>query len=155
MVMNYADSTALAEDAPAGLLEGKTDEELIKLLSHASRVIRLHTRRAVYATDGAGNPTNPTIQEAFRAATTAQVVMWLQYGDTQAVLSGRVNVTPVVTASSNNGASVTLDTSAADAMHARITSGGLSPEAESILGDAGLLTGLPSISYRGQVRRVR
>lgn len=149
MVMNYADPTALSEDAPAGALEGKTDEELGRLLTHASRLMRKATRRARYDTDEAGNPTRPNTIEAFRAATTAQVIMWIVYGVADDVLSGGLSVAPTIDTSSENGASIKLDNSTAQESRMRILSGGLAPEARAALDDEGLLDGLPTVRNRG------
>lgn len=150
MVMNYADPTALAEDAPEGALEGKTDQELGRLLTHASRMMRRATRRARYETDGAGNPTQEETIEAFRRATTAQVTLWLVYGVADDVLSGGLTVAPTVDTSSENGATIKLNNSTAQEARMRILSGELAPEARAALDDAGLLSGLPTVgSYGG------
>lgn len=71
--------------ATVGELSGYTGEAppsgASRLLRVASRRVERATRTAIYSTDVDGYPTDPTLREAFREATCAQVAWWGETGD--------------------------------------------------------------------------
>lgn len=143
----YATVTELRGLAPNGMFDEHEPEPLQRLLDHASRIIRTHTRAAVYPTDRDGYPTYAPTRDAMRDATATQVIAWAEADMLTDVLTGGVRAEARVASSSMNGASVTLDHSVADVARAHLLSGGLGAEAMMILSDAGLLHVLPGV-YR-------
>lgn len=141
--LNYVTVGEVLDLTPTdmNLPEGK----LLRLISHASRLIRHHTRGATYAVDADGLPTNEPVVEALREATAMQVVAWCETDMVNDVLTGGVTMEARVSSSSINGASVTLDSSMSERARQRLLDGGLGAEAMIILEDAGLLGGLPVV----------
>ena len=131
--------------APNQVLDGLTDLQLTRLTQHASRIIRSHTRAAVYATTTEGMPTDPRVRDAMRDAAATQIVAWAESGLTADVLSGGVTAQARVAKSTMNGASVDLDNSVADAARTHLLAGGLGVEAMMILDDVGLTHALPGV----------
>lgn len=80
MALVYATRTELVAYAPEGVTV-PADPEATRKLTSASKVIRRATRCAVYVTDTDGYPTDTAIRQAFRDATCAQAVWWLETGD--------------------------------------------------------------------------
>lgn len=141
--MNYIDRTELAGSAPPGLYDGYTEQELDSLITRASMLMRRATRTAFYAVDASGMPTGEKILRAFREATAAQVQAWVEAGVARDLSTGGANTSATVRSSSNNGSSITVDTSLADAARLRLLGGGLSEGAALILEDAGLIGQMP------------
>lgn len=73
----YATRAELVAYAPAGVTV-PADPEATRLLTSASKEIRRATKCAIYATDTDGYPTDTAIRQAFRDATCAQAVWWIQ-----------------------------------------------------------------------------
>nr|DAS39058.1 MAG TPA: head to tail adaptor [Caudoviricetes sp.] len=121
---------------------------LARLLAHASGLVRHATRRAIYTTTPNGLPKDPDLLEAMQEATMVHVQALSDAGLAQAFFTGGATLDATVSSSSIDGASVTVDTSTADSARAALLAGGLAPDAEMILRDAGLLGGLPGIVYR-------
>ena len=123
------------------------DVNLDRLVRFASGIIQRATRRARYDTTPLGLPQDETLMTAMREATVAQIRAWVEADLWEQVATAGVKVGTVLKSSSINGKSITLDTSASDAARAHLLAGGLSLEAELILDNAGLLSGLPGV-YR-------
>lgn len=147
MVMNYADVTDVLGTANEELFADIDDRTISHLITHASRLIRHATRAAIYDVDPAGNPADPVEIDAFREAVCHQVEAWAIAGVTQEILTGGASSQPKVKATSDNGASITFDTSTGDAGVAFLLSGGLAPLAAAALEDAGLIGALPGVVY--------
>lgn len=143
----YVTVSELRGQAPNDTLDTYDDNTLTRLAAHASRIVRTHTRAAVYSTDLDGYPTYSPTRDALRDATAAQVIAWAEADMLGDVLTGGVKAEARVSSSSINGASVSLDTGQADAARAHLYAGGLGVEAMLILDDAGLLHALPGV-YR-------
>ena len=143
----YVTVSELRGQAPNDTLDTHDDDTLTRLAAHASRIIRTHTRAAVYYTDQDGMPTFGPIRDAMRDATAAQVIAWAEAGMLGDVLTGGVKAEARVASSSINGASVNLDHTQADAARLHLYAGGLGVEAMLILDDAGLINALPGV-YR-------
>ena len=146
-MFTYATIDDVKGDAPAETYNDVTDQQLVKLVEHATRIIRGATRAAVYDVTPAGAPTEPETIEAFRDATCAQVQAWVEGEVWGALLSGGAATDPVVKATSDNGASITFDTGLGDAAKAHLLTGGLALGAELILADAGLIGGQPGVWF--------
>lgn len=109
------------------------------LLRTASGLVRAETKRAVYATDTAGYPTNTAIRAAFRDATTAQAAFWAVSKIDPTL--GAAGVTPLPVSKSIGGASISYSLYASTAEARANAAGALAPDAFFILEDAGLLGG--------------
>lgn len=143
----YVTVSELRGQAPNDTLDTHDDDTLARLAAHASRIIRNHTRAAVYSTDRDGMPTCQPVRDAMCDATAAQVIAWAEAGMLGDVLTGGVKAEARVASSSINGASANLDHTQADAARLHLYTGGLGAEAMLILDDAGLLHALPGV-YR-------
>ena len=120
---------------------------LVRLIDLASVSIRRATRRAVYATQPSGLPTDPDLVEAMRKACVAQVEILHSSGVGAALTSGELPA-PTVKSGSVNGAALTYSTDDADAMRKHLTDGALCALAESYLEGVGLIPGeLPGVIY--------
>lgn len=111
----------------------------------ARRVVRVATRHAVYPTDGEGQPREP-YRSVFEAAVDAQLRAYRDAGVLDQVGTLGATADPVLKSTSNQGASLSFDTSRSDKASAFLLDGGLAPEAEAILGEAGLLGGMPRVN---------
>lgn len=109
----------------------------------ARMVVRRATRFATYPTSE-GQPREP-YRTALEEAVEAQCAAWQGAGLEDQVTSGGATAAPALTSTSNQGASLSFDTSSADGAKAYLLGGGLAPEAEAILDEAGLLGGLPGV----------
>ena len=141
MVMNYADPTAAQGQVEPNFYDDVEDHELERLLTHASRLVRKATRRAVYNTDPAGNPTDADTIETFREATCLQVEAWVQAGVHKDIATGGAQQPVQLTSTSENGASLSFNHDAATAAKHHLLSGGLAPTVELLLDTEGYLTG--------------
>lgn len=137
--MNYIDRTELIAEAIPGTYDGLDDAQLDSLITRASMLTRRYTKSAVYAVDEYGMPTSERIRAAFRDATSAQVLAWVEAGVVGELSTGGANVEASVASSSNNGSSVSFDNSVSNAARARLLSGGPAEGALLILEDAGLI----------------
>lgn len=118
-----------------------------RLLRYASGLIRRHTAGALYTVNEDGLPTDLDLRAAMREATCAQVLSWAEAKLTDVILTQGATSQAQLTSTSENGASLTFDTSTSSAARLHYLRGGLGPEAELILESAGLLGGQPSIYY--------
>jgi len=109
------------------------------LLQSASNLIRSETKRAIYATDSDGYPTDTATREAFRVATMAQVKFWSDSSINPAL--GAAGVQPLAASKSIGGASIAYSVYAATAEARANSAGTLGPDAFYILEEAGLLDG--------------
>ena len=109
------------------------------LLRSASSLIRSETKRARYATDADGYPTDTTLRTAFREATMAQAAYWSASQIDPAL--GAAGVKPLAASKSIGGASIAYSVYAATAEARANSAGALGPDAFYILEDAGLLSG--------------
>ena len=141
--MNYLDRTELTNDGPPGTYKDIPDSVLDSLITRASMIMRSKTRSAIYDVDEAGMPTEERIRFAFADATSAQVLAWVQGEVYEELVSAGATADALVSSSSNNGASVTLDNGERLAARRRLLAGELSTGARLILDDAGLLHGDP------------
>lgn len=147
MVMNYADPTAAHGQVEPEFYNDVDDHELEKLLTHASRLVRKATRRAIYDTDPAGNPTDIDTIETFREATCLQVEAWVRAGVHQDVGTGGAQQPAQLTASSENGASLTFNHDSATEAKQHLLSGGLAPAVELLLDTEGYLSGTVGVRW--------
>ncbi|MGW1679389.1 hypothetical protein [Saccharopolyspora sp. NPDC002376] len=76
----YANRDELVSYAPAGVVV-PAEPEASRMLARASDEVELATMSAIYTTDAAGMPTDPTVVDAMREATCAQAVHWIETGD--------------------------------------------------------------------------
>ncbi|WP_143121549.1 hypothetical protein [Saccharopolyspora antimicrobica] len=84
----YATRSDLLAHAPPGV-EVPAEPEASRLLARASEAVEVLTMTAVYPVNADGMPTEVEHADAFRAATCAQAVHWLDTGDETAPASGR------------------------------------------------------------------
>lgn len=110
----------------------------------ARRAVRKATRHAVYPTTSTGAPQEP-YRTAIEDAVQAQLRAYRDAGALDHITTGGAAADPVLKSTSNQGASLTFDTSRADQAMDFLLAGGLAPEAEAILDDAGLLGGMPGV----------
>lgn len=83
----------------------------------ASQLVRNATHNDYYQADDDGYAINERKREAFKLATAQQVAFWVKAKiDLATVSLGDINATPSVKSSSINGATVQVDTGAADAV---------------------------------------
>lgn len=111
----------------------------------ARRVVRMATRHAVYPTTSEGEPEEP-YRSAFAGAVEAQLRAYSEAGVLDQVGTRGATSPPVLKSTSNQGASLTFDTSRSDEAAAYLLDGGLAPEAEAILDEHGLLGGMPRVN---------
>lgn len=137
--MNYIDRTELIADAIPGTYDGLDDAQLDSLITRASMLMRRYTKSAVYAVDEYGMPTSERIRAAFRDATSAQVLAWVEAGVVGELSTGGANIEASVASSSNNGSSISFDNSVSTAARTRLLAGEPSEGALLILEDAGLI----------------
>lgn len=137
--MNYIDRTELIAEAIPGTYDGLDDAQLDSLITRASMLMRRYTKSALYAVDEYGMPTSERTRAAFRDATSAQVLAWVEAGIVEELSTGGANVEASVASSSNNGSSISFDNSVSTAARARLLSGEPSEGALLILEDAGLI----------------
>lgn len=109
----------------------------------ARNVVMKAIRHARYPAPG-GVPAEP-YRTAIENAVTAQLNAYEQAGVTEHLTTGGAKTEPKLKSTSNQGASLTFDTSTADNALAFFLRGGLAPEAEAILDAAGLLGGKPGV----------
>lgn len=109
----------------------------------ARNVIMKAIRHAHYPTTG-GQPDEP-YATAIEEAVAAQLAAYEDAGVIDHLTTSGATTEPKLKSTSNQGASLTFDTSAADDGLAFFLNGGLAPEAEAILGMAGLLGGKPGV----------
>lgn len=109
------------------------------LLRSASSLIRSETKRATYATDADGYPTDTKLRTSFREATMAQAAYWSASQIDPAL--GAAGVKPLAASKSIGGASIAYSVYAATAEARANSAGALGPDAFYILEDAGLLSG--------------
>lgn len=109
----------------------------------ARNVIMKAIRHAHYPTNN-GEPEEP-YRTAIEDAVAAQIEAYEVAGVADHLMTGGATVEPKLKSTSNQGASLTFDTSAADNGVAFFLRGGLAPEAEAILAQAGLLGGKPGV----------
>lgn len=109
------------------------------LLRSASHLVRSETKRARYATDDEGYPTDTKLRTAFREATCAQAAYWSASQIDPAL--GAAGVKPLAASKSIGGASIAYSVYAATAEARANSAGALGPDAFYILEDAGLLAG--------------
>lgn len=110
----------------------------------ARMVIRRATRHAIYPTTAEGHPREPW-RTALEEATLAQLVAYESAGLLDQLATGGVGAEPTVTSTSNKGASLTFDHGRSEQAAGHLLGGGLAPEAEAILDEAGLLGGQPRV----------
>jgi len=108
----------------------------------ARRVIRQATRHAVYQTTKDGHPREP-YATAFEEAEEAQLRAYEEADLLDHITTGGTGAEPLVTSTSNKGASLTFDHGRAEEATTYFLNGGLAPEAEAILDEVGLLGGQP------------
>lgn len=137
--MNYIDRTELIADAIPGTYDELDDAQLDGLITRASMLMRRYTKSALYAVDEYGMPRSEHVRAAFRDATSAQVLAWVEAGIVGELSTGGANVEASVASSSNNGSSVAFDNSVSTAARARLLAGEPSEGALLILEDAGLI----------------
>lgn len=116
-------------------------EEQLQLI--ARRVVMRAIRHARYPTVD-GHPA-PEVQAALDKAVRYQVEAWEYAGVGAHIITGGATAEPRLKSTSENGASVTLDYGQADEATAWLLGGGLTPAAEAVLADAGLLGGMPGV----------
>lgn len=109
--------------------DGLSSGQITRLIRVASAIMRHETRYCVYNTDSEGLPVKSVFRACFRDAVLAQIELWLSAEVTTQILDGGVSIAPGVKSTSDNGASVTFDTSQADHARAYILSGGVGMEA--------------------------
>ncbi|WP_158256084.1 hypothetical protein [Corynebacterium sp. 13CS0277] len=133
------------------LLEGveppPTDVVLARALAFVSARLRVVTRAAVYPTTPEGLPAGG-FEDVFRHAAALWVSVLVRAGVVDRLADGGAGASPVVTQSSIDGASVTVDVSAGQEALGLLLAGGVPVEVEAVLDAAGLLGGaLPWIAY--------
>lgn len=143
--MNYIDRTELIAEAIPGTYDGLDDAQIDSLITRASMLMRRYTKSAIYDVDEYGMPQNQRVMAAFRDATSAQVLAWVEAGIVGELSTGGANIEASVASSSNNGSSVSFDNSVATAARTRLLAGEPSEGALLILGDAGLIGAQPWI----------
>lgn len=141
--MNYIDRTELLNDADTDLYEELEDARLDRLINYASILMRRATRGAIYEVDEAGMPTNQFVVDAFKYATSAQIQAWVDANILDELETGGATAEAIVSSSTNNGSSITLDYSESSKARSLLLNGGLALGAQLILDDAGLLSGKP------------
>lgn len=109
----------------------------------ARNVIMKAIRHAHYPTTG-GQPDEP-YATAIEEAVQAQLNAYEEAGVIDHLTTAGATTEPKLKSTSNQGASLAFDTSTADDGLAFFLNGGLAPEAEAILGMAGLLGGKPGV----------
>lgn len=148
MTLTYTTVQQLVDHSPEpDLYEGVPEKRINALIEHASRLMRRHTRAALYAVTEDGTPEDDDLAHAFTEAAEAQVEAWIVGGVAGEILTGGATAEATVSSSTNNGSSVTLDDSTGASARQRLLTGGLCPLAELILHDAGLLSGKPWIRW--------
>lgn len=141
--MNYIDRTELLNDADTDLYEELEDARLDRLINYASILMRRATRGAIYEVDEAGMPINQFVVDAFKYATSAQIQAWVDAGILDELETGGATAEAIVSSSTNNGSSITLDYSESTKARSLLLNGDLALGAQLILDDAGLLSGKP------------
>ena len=81
--------------------------------------------------------------DAFKYATSAQIQAWVDANILDELETGGATAEAIVSSSTNNGSSVTLDYSESTKARSLLLNGGLALGAQLILDDAGLLSGKP------------
>lgn len=109
----------------------------------ARNVVMKAIRHAHYPTDH-GVPVEP-YRTAIEDAVYAQINAYEEAGVADQLRTGGATTEPRLKSTSNQGASLTFDTSTADDGIAFLLGGGLAPEAEAVLDLAGLLGGKPGV----------
>ena len=132
----YADT----DDLTAWMAPDAVPANAAGLLRSASGLVRSETKKALYATDADGFPSDTVIRTAFREATCAQAAFWSASGIDPAL--GAAGVKPLAASKSIGGASIAYSVYAATAEARANSAGALGPDAFFILEDAGLLGGL-------------
>ena len=110
----------------------------------ARNVVMKAIRHARYPVRKDGTPVEP-YHTAIEDAVAAQVNAYEEAGLADRLTTGGATAEPRLKSTSNQGASLTFDTSQADDAIAFLLGGGLAPEAEAILSLAGLLGGKPGV----------
>lgn len=134
MALVYATRADLVAYAPADTTVTVPGEpEATRLLTSASKEIRRATLTAIYTTDTDGYPTDTAKRQAFRDATCAQALWWLNNPGMETGTSTQYQSVSIGSVSLSRG-----NTSGAGA-------GGslprLAPQADTELRDAGVLVG--------------
>jgi hypothetical protein len=131
----YADT----DDLTAWMSPAAVPADAAGLLRSASFLVRAETKKAVYATDADGYPTDEALLGAFRDAVCAQAAFWAASSIDPAL--GAAGVQPLAASKSIGGASIAYSVYAATAEARANSAGALGPDAFYILEDAGLLAG--------------
>lgn len=139
------DLKAQAGSVTVAKLDALDDADLGRVMRFSQNTVLRATRAARYATDNDGLALDENIRSALRDATVAQALALIEADLHTTITTGGAGAAPKVTSTSDNGASLQFDTSAADGATARLAGGGLSTEAELILSGQALLTGYPMI----------
>jgi len=130
---------ATTEDLAAWLDPDPVPANAAGLLRSASGLVRSETKRAVYAVDAGGYPTDTALRTAFRDAVLAQAKFWADSNIDPAL--GAAGVQPLAASKSIGSASIAYSVYAATAEARANSAGALGPDAFYILEDAGLLGG--------------
>jgi hypothetical protein len=136
MTQVYATRADLVAYAPAGFTV-PTDPEATRLLTSASKLIRRATKTAIYDVDAQGYPSDVDIRAAFRDATCAQALWWLDTGDERGT-AGQYQTMSIGSVSLSRGSAG--GSAAASGQQ-------LAPQAETELRDGRVLAGSIVQSY--------
>ncbi len=102
-MLTYATAADFNEQATSDL----TVEQISRLLTTASRLVRLATKTAIYDVDSAGKPSDPDVLEAFRDATVIHAQALATAGITSPSAGATAGAGGVVASASILGASIT------------------------------------------------
>lgn len=145
---NYVTIEMLADQADMRTLELVDELEditLTRLLTISELAVLKATRGAHYITDEDGAAIDPDVRKAFEDAITTQALTIIQSGVVGDVLTGGATAEPTVSSTSENGASLSFDSSAADKSKALLRAHHLTTEARLTLEMAGLIGNHPAI----------
>lgn len=129
----YATRTDLVSYAPSGTTV-PDEPEAVRLLTSASKVVLWHTKTAVYTTDSSGYPTDTAIRQAFRDATCAQALWWIENPGAETGTAGQYDSVSILSVT------LTRRSSAGGSSGAGVQE--LAPQAYTELANAGVLPGV-------------
>ena len=123
------------------------DVDIDRITRWATAIVVLYLKSAVFPANDDGSPRLQHQYDAVVEAIAAQVLVVVENGLVEDVLSGGVGAVAPVTSSSDNGASVSFDYSESSRAKESLRSGELTVEARSILDAAGLGPRHPGIIF--------